>query len=371
MLSDAANWLCAATVCTFWRPWLPEDPTLRLAVYSALALGLLTFVLMMQILLLSEIANRRLIRRQRFNEHWRAFFAARSLGEPLPEPTPTVPRRQHLWFLLLWNRTQLQVRGQARERMNMTLVTMGFEPIVVSLLRSRIRNRLVALSTLRFLGDVRHWEAVQSLLQHRNPILVLSATQTLIAMDPSRAIRRLLAVAEDRNDLALPRLASLCQQAGRAAVTPALLDVLLGAHETFRERMAALVGWADPRVMAGWARHYLDHGGTTVQLKASLRCVGELAEPVDRERILRMLGHPDPEVRLSAIKRFGALARKNEAHKIIPLLYDANWWVRQAAADALAGLPGVDMEQLARIIATITDPYGQDAMRRAVAEMRE
>lgn len=87
---------------------------LQLALYCALGLAGLTLLVMLQVLLLGEVARRRSARRQQFNDQWRPFFALCSLGDTLPEPLPVLPRGRQLWFLLQWNRTQLQLRGAAR-----------------------------------------------------------------------------------------------------------------------------------------------------------------------------------------------------------------------------------------------------------------
>ena len=54
----------------------------------------------------------------------------------------------------------------------------------------------------------------------------------------------------------------------------------------------------------------------------------------------------------------------------MPLLGDPSWWVRQAAADSLATLPGATAERLQTLFRQVHDRYGQDALRRAMAEVR-
>ena len=54
----------------------------------------------------------------------------------------------------------------------------------------------------------------------------------------------------------------------------------------------------------------------------------------------------------------------------LPLLGDPSWWVRQAAADSLATLPNATPERLQGLLERVEDRYGQDALRRAIAEVR-
>lgn len=367
-VSQCPEWLCT-TALGYWRVWLPEDTLLRLAVYSALALALATLLVMIQVLILSELSMRRERRRQAFNLLWRPVFAQWSLGSEPDGPLPALAHGQRLWFLLQWNRTQLHLRGSARERMNAALRALGMQAIALRLLQGSPQGRLIGLSCLRHLADREHWPEVERLTQHQNPIVVLASLQTLTAIDAVRAMPLMLSLAQQRQDLALPRLIGLCRQAGAGAVTPALLDVLLGPDEEFRTRMASLLPYADPRAMAPWARHHVDFGSTaSAQIRYGLQCLGELADPVDRPRILARLDDRRSAIRQAAVEAFAQQATSSDDAALLPLLADDNWWVRQAAADALVGLPGMDSVRLERMLVETSDRYGQDALRRAIAE---
>lgn len=361
------DWLCITTAA-LWQAWLPTDTIVRYALYAALGLAAITLLMMFQVLLLSELAMRRERRRQAFNTQWRPIFAQWSLGAEPDGPLPAIPRGQRLWFLLQWNRTQLQLRGSARERMNAALRALGMQTLALSLLEGGAQSRLIGLGCLQHLGDAEHWAPVERLTLHRNPIVVLAALQTLTAIDPARAMSLMLELARHRRDLALPRLASLCQQAGPAAFTPALIQVLLGPDEALRVRMAALLPWSEPRVVAPWARHHIDFGGSSAQIRYSLQCLGELADPADRPRLIAMFDDRRSHVRQAALNAFAHVAEREDAALITPLLQDESWGVRQAAADTLVALPGMDPSQLDQLMKETSDRYGQDALRRAIAE---
>lgn len=344
---------------------------LQLALYCALGLGALTLLVMLQVLLLGEVARRRSARRQAFNDQWRPFFALCSLGDELPEPVPALPRSRQLWFLLQWNRTQLQLRGAARERMNRALGTLGMDRHALTLLRGRVRGKLIGLTCLRHLADSAHWSAVQPLLMNGNMIVSLTAAQTLIAMDAGRAMQLILPAAVTRPDWALPRLANLCQQAGEQAVTLPLLIALTSSDDPRRERLIPLLIHGDPRHAAPWARARLEEDAPPEQLQVALRCLCELGDPRDRARLLRATLHSHADVRLAALQALHKQARSDDSPVFMPLLGDASWWVRQAAADSLVTLPGATPGQLQQLLAQVEDRYGQDALRRAIAEVRQ
>ena len=343
---------------------------LQLALYCALGLGALTLLVMIQVMLLGEVARHRAARRQLFNDQWRPFFALCSLDDELPEPVPALPRSRQLWFLLQWNRTQLQLRGAARERMNRALIALGMDRQALALLRGRVRGKLIGLTCLRHLADQAHWDAVQPLLMSRNVIVSLAAAQTLIAMDAARAMQLILPAAVTRPDWALPRLASLCQSAGEQAVTLPLLIALAGSEDPLRERLIPLLVHGDPRHAAPWARARLEENAAPEQLQVALRCLCELGDPRDRIRLLRAVQHSDSNVRLAALQALHKQARNEDSELFMPLLDDSSWWVRQAAADSLATLPGVTPERLQELLAQVEDRYGRDALRRAIAEVR-
>ncbi|WP_278413942.1 HEAT repeat domain-containing protein [Stutzerimonas kunmingensis] len=368
-LARCPRWLCEAPANAWAQLW-PEDRMLQLALYGAFGLGALTLLVLLQVLLLGELSRRRAVRRQQFNEQWRPFFALCSLSDELPPSHAPLPRRRQLWFLLQWNRTQLQLRGAARERMNRALIALGMDRQALILLRGRVRSKLIGLTCLRHLADPAHWQAVQPLLLSRNSIVALSAAQTLVAMDASKAMQLILPAAVNRPDWALPRLTSLCQQAGEQAVTTPLLIVLSSSEDPRRERLVPLLVQGDPRHAAPWARARLDEGAPAEYLQVALRCLCELGDPRDRHRLLRALQHEQDTVRLAALQALHKQARREDSELFLPLLSDSSWWVRQAAADSLAAMPGATLEGLQHLLEQVRDRYGQDALRRAIAEVR-
>ena len=368
-LARCPPWLCEALANAWTQLW-PEDRMLQLALYCALGLGTLTVLVLLQVLLLGEVSRRRTVRRQQFNEQWRPFFALCSLSDELPPSHAPLPRRRQLWFLLQWNRTQLQLRGAARERMNRALIALGMDRQALNLLRGRVRSKLIGLTCLRHLAEPTHWDAVQSLLLSRNSIVALSAAQTLVAMDASKAMELILPAAVNRPDWALPRLISLCQQAGEQAVTTPLLIVLSSSEDPRRERLVPLLVQGDPRHAAPWARARLDEGAPAEYLQVALRCLCELGDPRDRHRLLRALQHDQDTVRLAALQALHKQARREDSELFLPLLSDSSWWVRQAAADSLAAMPGATLEGLQHMLEQVRDRYGRDALRRAIAEVR-
>ena len=64
-----------------------------------------------------------------------------------------------------------------------------------------------------------------------------------------------------------------------------------------------------------------------------------------------------------------AQATLADLDRLSTLLSDGDWSVRQAAADAIATLPGLRPEMLADVRGKTADRYGRDALDRAIAEL--
>ena len=347
---------------------LPADPVLRAAFYLACGLALVTVLIMVQVQVLSQLAVRRQRDRKAFTATWRPILALASLSGQ-PGEVPAAPTgSQELWFLMLWNRTQRQLRGDARNRLNQFAVQLGIDRCAIELVRGRgVRRQLVGLATLRSLADEAHWDTIVALVEHANPFLSLAAAEALVAAAPARAMQRILPIAATRRDWAILRLATVCRRAGREAVTQALLPLLPQAADA-TSRLFAIIDWAEPARVAPWARDNLGDERPIVQRTSATRVLGELGDPRDRSLLQALLSDPHPDLRLAALRAMRRHFSSDDAGLLQPLLADPSWWVRQEAADALVALPGTSRQSLESLARALDDRYGRDALVRALAE---
>lgn len=355
---------------THWASWLPPEPTLRLTALVALALLLATLAVLLQVLLVSTWATRERRAREAFNRQWRPELAKASIDERgFPELAPPRDDRRRLWWLMLWNRLQRQLRGDATARLNRLIRLLGLETHCLRLLRRRgVRNRLVALETLRHLGEREHWDAVEPLCRARNPFVAIAAAHALIAMDAPAAMRYLLPLAIARTDWRGQRLLALGRHAGRHAVTPPLLEALQAADSTILPRLVSLLPCADPARVAPWTREHALHDRDPRHRQAALQALAELGDPRDRALLVQAFADEDPSVRLAAVSALRRQARGEDVEVLLPLLADRSWWVRREAADTLVALPRVDEAALHALLPRVQDRYGREELERALAE---
>jgi hypothetical protein len=365
------------------------DPVLRFALLAALGLATISLLVMLQVLLLSQFGARRERRRERFDARWRPLLVAESLG--LMSDSETVPalagRRECDWLLRLWNQVQFHLRGPAHARLNALLCTLGLDRHALALLSRRgMRGQLTALAALRHLGDSANWSAIRPLVEAPGAVISLAAAEALVAIDPVRAMRRILPMALRRRDWSRNRIDLACLHAGRNAVTQPLVDLLREPLPPWaRARLLELLRHAEPRALAPWARGILErplpehapartgeHADAEarpgLERVAALRVLGALHDPADHERILASLRDPLGAARLAAIEALRAQAMASDADALLRMLSDRNWAVRQAAADALVSMPGLDPAALSAMADAVYDRYGREAMQRALSE---
>lgn len=350
--------------------WGPEHPLLHAAALVVLAVTALTLATMAYVLVFSARARATEVRRRAFNQAWRPRLALASIDDAA-DPGGTRPRRarEQLWWLMLWNRMQRQLRGESRHRLNRLLLQLGLERQAARRLRGLgVRRRLVALETMRHLGDVAWWGQVAPLVAARNPFVALAAAHALLAMAPQRGLALAFETGLPREDWSSRYLADLCHTAGPEATTPVLLELLSVAGPGTRARLAPLVGFADPRAMQAWAHAVLAHEQDTEVLLAALGVLGELADRRDHARLLGFLDHPSPALRLAVARALRRQSGHDDSGHFMAMLSDRSFGVRLEAAEALAALPGLGAGTARALLAEVADPYGRDQLARAFTE---
>lgn len=347
--------------------WGPEHPLLHVTALIVLAITAVTVLTMFYVLMFSARARRAQRSRLLFDKVWRPRMAAASIEEAIPDMRAPRRARERLWWLMLWNRMQRQLRGQSRVRLNAMLRFLGMERHAGRLLRGlNVRHRLVALEALRHLGDEGWWPSVAPLCRNRNRYIGLAAAHALLEMDPRRGLAFALEVARARDDWSARQLADLCHSAGVEPCTAVLLEALDKADAAAMVTLAGLVEFADPGAMQTWAQRMLAGEAHAAVLHAALKVLGELGDPRDHGRIAAYLQHGDARLRLAALRALRKQARRSDIPHFMVCLIDRAFSIRSEAAEAIATVPGLTAQEAARILSRIEDPYGRDQLKRAL-----
>lgn len=352
--------------------WWPEARPLQIAAVCALVLAAAILLAQFCVLLLSAFVRYQEHRRDAFNALWRPRMGAASIdGGTWPDMPAPRSGRQRLWWLMLWNRMQRQLRGDSKIGLNRLIRLLGMQKQAVRALHGRgTMRKLVALETFRHLAEPDFWGDVEPHCRARNPFVVISAAHALVAMDPDRAIRLVLRMAIERDNWGIQRLGGLCKACGSIAITPALLDALNLAKPADAARIAPLVVYANPVKLAGWARTSLARERDRCIRIAAIGVLAELGDPRDHDRIVAGLRDEDRDVRLAAIKALRRQAGTGDVDLLLSMLGDTSWWVRRETADTLAAMPGLGIDPFPALLQRVDDRFGRDELTRAFNDRR-
>jgi len=319
-----------------------SDPYVRFAAMVAAGAGLLTVLLVLQIVALRE--RRALLerRRRRFLEQWRPLVYDAMAGSPVT--WPKIPRRDGETFLWFWNQLQETVRGEAKERLVRAAAELGVDRLALQRLKGRsIARRLLAIVTLGNLRDPKYWHLVVPLAQDAHAPISLAAAQALIRINGQRAVRDLMPLFAQRADWPVTRALALLEQVDPAVVTRAVERALPRSDDAAALRLVEFVAAADAVALQPAMVQRLRHSRDP-QLWANV--LRHLNDPGHLGVVRQCCEHEVWFVRVQAANALGRMGGPEDVARLVRLLADPQWWVRYRAAEALLKLPFLTPDEL-------------------------
>ncbi len=310
----------------------------------------------------------------------RTRWVARWLGVLAgSEPAPDAPLPRAAVEALLELREA--VRGAEAERLLELLRRYG----VSAHLEGRVRSRRL----------VRRLQALEDLARARAPEAMPILLAAVIDPDPRVQVAAARAAARTLADVTDPRERAALAEAFAASLVAARLpfgvieEALLLADDAAAGIVAAILRRED--VPAPFVRAALDavarlglHGfGDAVVARladhdpevraAALRAVARLGWlPAEaRGAVQQALGDAVAFVRIHAAAAAALLPREEALELLWERLGDPSWWVRRAAADALARLGREGLAALGRAARTHPDRYARDMAAQAIRDRAE
>jgi len=335
---------------------------LQAGLLQILALTALLLVLLGAYVLAYHVysASREAWERETFDRWLRLFTEALFGGASLPPPPWPEPA---LWVLL---RLREMLKGEAGEKVADWL--RGASPPWARLLRRRFPTKPERLQALEALGLARLPETLEVILPylgHQDPVLRLAAAragarvaqgkgvlrlgQALLASGLSRgALLEALLLLEGR----APPVAELFLKKGDKEAVWAALEALgrLRLH-SLAEKVPPFLEAEDPEIQA-----------------AALRALARLGcPPSGREGVvLSLLRQGEEFVRVQAARLLPLLPPGLARRALWEALKDPSFYVRRAAAEALAAL---DAQALREAAGGHPDPYGRAMAAQVLREM--
>ena len=305
--------------------------------------------------------------RQRVIELWRPRLlgALEDQGgamQPLRDAdAPTV--------LLLWNEHQSLIQGTSRERLVAFATRAGVLQAARRMLRrGRLRNRLIAVTALGNLRGRSVWSDLRGLAVDPNAYVSLAAARAMMRIDPEEAAPTVVELLAVRTEWSPARVAGMLRDVPVEAFSAVLAAEAVTPRTRNSPRFVRLLELCYPQDALPAARQILDQATEEETLCACLHVLGHFRDPVDLERVRPFMDHRSSNVRIRAVTVLGSIAELPNWAEIARKLSDPEWWVRYRAAQALAGLPGMQSRRLLEVRDQQTDRFARDILDHVMAE---
>lgn len=341
-----------------------SDPLLKFMLWVGLAIFGITLLLLVQTMLLRMQLILRQRREQRLAEQWQPLFAQSMTA--VPQSLPPIAKSDWDAFFRLWNHTQESLRGESKHKLNQLAWACGMGHVAQqSLDQKSMRARLMAVTALGHLQEKNAWAKLKSIAGDPHPLLSLAAARALMQIDAKAALSEILPLFTRRHDWPLNKIANLINEAGPDAVTGPLTQAVESAAPEEFPRLVRLLDAAHSDEALPAIRRILQSATDDRVISA---CLQALRDPHDVELARTYVRHPSWFVRVQAVSALGRVGSKNDRDALIAPLSDSVWWVRYRAAQALAGLPQVTLDEVRQIRDSIADRFAQDILTQVIAE---
>src|SRR5262245_12553111 len=312
---------------------------------------------------------RRLKREQHLAATWNPLIA--ECAERVPQELPPVAKRDAEALLVLWARAQETLRGEAWRNLVQLAERAALPRHAERLLLSRKpKQELLAVVVFGHLRDAGKIPFLERMVAEGSSLPSLAAGQSLLRIDESRGIARLLAAAARRDDWAIGQVAAILKDADPSRVAVHLAAAIRLERREPRPgpglaQMLRLHSTARAEAMRPAVLEVLALAADAEVLAAAL---ATLWHPADAGCARERLEHPEWVVRVEAAQALQRVGAREDLPRLARLLADRNWWVRRHAAQALCALPGVSAEEIGALRASLTDRFAADALTQAVAD---
>ncbi|WP_254873218.1 MULTISPECIES: HEAT repeat domain-containing protein [Oxalobacteraceae] len=329
---------------------------------GAIALSLLLILLLAY---LRFSLRRRTQAERSFLASWRPLLLS-SLQSSVATVLPMVARHERIYFLKLWNQLiRSASSNEAAENLIAIAYSVGADRYSRRFLtRGKRVECLLATLTLGHLRDHASWDALVLQTMAADNATSIHAFQALVQIDAAAAAQQLTPLMLARNDWAIAHIAGILQPAHAAFMLPLLeaADEIRAAHLV---RALRLIEALQLPLSHAAILKLLDKDNDTDIIIAALRIANDASLlPYIRPH----LQHPDWRVRGQAAKVIGRIGEHPDVNRLIPLLADAEWWVRYRAAQSLVGIPFLSMTEIELLRNNLSDRFARDMLSQAIAE---
>lgn len=337
---------------------------------SASVLGLIIIILLASILLFRQNRFTEEQRQQRIIQQWRPILQQSLTG--LPEPLPSLPPRDHLLFLQLWNKSYEFLPETITAPLIRLAQTVGSPILAAQLLQSRLLSqRILGVLTLGRLQEPSAWAPISALLTHHNSFLAFHAAQALLKIDTRAALPLLIPILGERTDWSPLKVVSMLKTVGRDVASEALVNAAIHGDQQLGPRLIRYLPATQSPQGLTILRDFIRKGSLTPNmLAACLFVFGEFRDPADLPIVRHHLANEAWYVRVQAATALGKLGTVDDEGRLILLFNDEQWWVRYRAGEALVSLESMTEEKLLMLQESLTTPEAHEILAPILAKFR-
>ncbi len=341
-----------------------SDPLLNFALYSGLAVFLLTVVLLLMIAILRYTIDRRKRMEQALAERWQPVFIHAVEGMPIE--APRIMGRDRQTILPLWIHFSESIRGEARLRLRQLALDLKLERTALKLLaRKNIRSRLLAIVALGRLGVMDAWEQLTRLVADPNPMVSLLAMRSLLQIDAGLALPLMLDELSRRDDWPLKKVADTLGEIPAEVLAAPLLQALHAVSPDNAPRLLSLLETTNLGDTWPVLAPLLGENHPPEVLAAALKAC---RDPRALAAARSLTTHEQWIVRAQAAATLGRLGIEEDRLRLLSMLSDSEWWVRYRAGMALTSLPFITRQELEELQKGLTDRFAADILAQVLAE---
>jgi hypothetical protein len=345
---------------------------LNIVLYTAATLTVLSLVLLLIIIGLRLMTDRKLHHEAEFRKRAEPLIRSFLAGDVTVEVTAAVlGKSPRLARQLLMEQADSLGEG-GREKLAPLTGTFPFVGSELSNLRSRSwEKRLRATEALGYLGNDTALPGLMNALRDDVLSVRFAAAQSLARLGCQDAAEPILRALDVPGEVSQRRVAEVLMILGPPVTEPM---IALLSQPTINETALAIASRVVGSLKIQRALTplclLLNHASPNVRLNA-VRSIASIASHGDHSTISAIAAiaeDPSWEVRNAVMAALGRLGAADHVPILLQGLSDQEWWVRHSAAEALHGLGETGIAELRNAAEHHVDGYGRDMSRQILQQ---
>lgn len=350
------------------------SPTiLKIAIQVAVALTLLSVLLLGAIVLIRWSTDRRHRHSAEFRKEAKPFVAGFLAGTTTKDDALEVLNEDPEEALELLVETGNAQPPEGRSRIRSLCAALPFEEEQLDLIESRHwETRRRAAERLGYVGGTASIGALKAALGDGILAVREAAARSLVAMGRTDAVESIVLALDVPGEMAERRAAEVLAALGDGAVDP--LVGMLGQQgvkysTTSVKIVIRALGLLRSREAVPVLLALLKNNEFTIRLN-SVRALGLIGDSSSIPEIAELAEDLPWEVRNVAMQALGRLQAVERIPLLVRALGDPSWWVRFSSAQALYALGEPGLRALQKAMTEHADRYARDISRQILQEHR-